>query len=206
MIEPTGHPLSDALASDEQRFTELFWAHHAQVLAYCRRRLPHDLADDAVAETFTTAWRTVAQAPDDHRLWLLGLARGSVANLRRRRDRFARLADRLAALDQPRPERDHAETTGWQGPFLTAFGSLSEDDQEVLRLTTWEGLGPADAARVLCCSTTAVKVRLYRARQRLRKALSQDEAVATPPPHPRSSSARRLAFTDIPPSRPKESR
>lgn len=204
MIELTGHRSSDASASDEQRFTELFWAHHTQVLAYCRRRLPHDLADDAVAETFTTAWRTLAQAPDDQRLWLLGLARGSVANVRRRRDRFARLGDRLAALEQPRPERDHGETIGWQGPFLTAFGSLSENDQEVLRLTTWEGLGPADSAAVLGCSTTAVKVRLHRARQRLRKALGQAEATATPPPH-RSSSSARLAFT-IPPSRSKESR
>ena len=103
MIEPTGHRLPNASASDDQRFTELFRAYHPQVLAYCRRRLPHDLADDAVAETFTTAWRTLARAPADQRLWLLGLARGSVANVRRRRDRFARLGDRLATLDQPRP-------------------------------------------------------------------------------------------------------
>lgn len=205
MIDPTGHRSPESSASNEQRFTELFWAHYAQVLAYCRRRLPHDLADDAVAETFTTAWRTLARAPDDERLWLLGLARGSVANLRRRRDRFARLGDRLATLDRPRPERDHAETTGWQGPFLTAFGSLSEDDQEVLRLTTWEGLGPADAAAVLGCSTAAVKVRLHRARQRLRKALGKAEA-STQAPLARSSSTARPALTDVPPSRSKETR
>jgi RNA polymerase sigma-70 factor (ECF subfamily) len=203
MTEPTGHRSPDAPTSDEQRFTELFRAHLAQVLAYCRRRLPHDLADDAVADTFATAWRTLARAPEDQRLWLLGLARGSVANLRRRRDRFARLGDRLATLDQPRPGRDHAETTGWQDPFLTAFGSLSEDDQEVLRLTTWEGLGPAETAAVLGCSTSAVKVRLHRARQRLRKDLAQAEAAS--PPHTRSSLVGRLAFTDVPPSRTKES-
>lgn len=205
MTEHTGDEAADTSVSDAQRFTELFRANYAQVLTYCRRRLPHDLADDAVAETFTTAWRTLALAPDDQKLWLLGLARGSVANLRRRRDRFARLGDRLAALDQPRPERDHAETAGWQGPFLTAFSSLSEVDQEVLRLTTWERLGPSDAAAVLGCSTTAVKVRLHRARQRLRKALSRGETVNALP-LARSSSAARLAFTDIPQSRAKESR
>jgi RNA polymerase sigma-70 factor (ECF subfamily) len=205
MIEPTGHRSPDASTSEEQRFIELFRAHHAEVLAYCRRRLTYDLADDAVAETFVLAWRALARAPDDQRLWLLGLARGSVANLRRRRDRFARLGDRLARLDQPRPERDHAETTGWQGPFMTAFASLSEDDQEVLRLTTWEGLGPADTAAVLGCSTSAVKVRLHRARRRLRKALGEAEA-ATAVPLARSSSPARLAFTDFPPSRSKESR
>ena len=205
MIEPTGHRPSDPSATDEQRFTALFLAYHAQVLAYCRRRLPHDLADDAVAETFTTAWRSLPRASDDDRLWLLGLARGSVANLRRRRDRFARLGERLARLDQPRPQRDHAENTGWQGPFLTAFGSLSEDDQEVLRLTTWEELGPTDTAAILGCSITAVKVRLHRARQRLRKALNQAEAVGAPP-IARPPSATRLAFTDVAPSRSKESR
>lgn len=89
MIDPTGHRSPESSASSEQRFTELFWAHYAQVPAYSRRRPPHDVDDDAVAETFTTAWRTLARAPDDERLWLLGLARGSVANLRRRRDGFA---------------------------------------------------------------------------------------------------------------------
>jgi DNA-directed RNA polymerase specialized sigma24 family protein len=93
------------------------------------------------------------------------------------------MGDLLATLDQPVPERDHAETAVWQGPFLTAFGSLSEDDQEVPRLTTWEGLGPADTAAVLCCSTSAVKVRLHRARQRLRKFLAQAEAASTSPAH-----------------------
>jgi RNA polymerase sigma-70 factor (ECF subfamily) len=203
MIEPTRQRSSAAEASDEQRFTELFQAHLAQVLAYCRRRLPQDLADDAVAETFYTAWRTLARAPEDQRLWLLGLARGSVANLRRRRDRFARLGDRLATLDRPVPEGDHAETTGWQGPFLTAFDSLSEDDQEVLRLTIWEGLGPADTAAVLHCSTSAVKVRLHRARQRLRKSLAQAEGASRPAAH--SPSVGRLEFTGIPPSCTKES-
>jgi RNA polymerase sigma-70 factor (ECF subfamily) len=204
MTEPTGRRLPDAPTSDEQRFTELFRAHLAQVLAYCRRRLPDDLADDAVAETFTTAWRTLARAPEDQRLWLLGLARGSVANLRRRRDRFARLGDRLATLDRPVPERDHAEATGWQGPFLTAFDSLSGDDQEVLRLTTWEGLGSAEAAAVLGCPTSAVRVLLHRARQRLRKALAQAESAGTPP-LPLPSLVGRLVFTDLPPSRTKES-
>jgi RNA polymerase sigma-70 factor, ECF subfamily len=205
MTEPPGQRTRETWPSDEQRFTELFRAHHAQVLAYCRRRLPQDLADDAVAETFTAAWRTLARAPEDHRLWLLGLARGSVANLRRRRDRFARLGHRVATLDHPRAELDHAETTGWEGPFLTAFSSLSEGDQEVLRLTIWEDLSPAKTGTVLGCSANAARVRLHRARQRLRKVLAQAES-GTAPPLSRPSSVTRLAFTDIPPSPTKESR
>ncbi|HEY1832703.1 MAG TPA: sigma-70 family RNA polymerase sigma factor [Acidimicrobiales bacterium] len=205
MMEPPAHRPHETTTPDEQRFTELFRAHHAQVLAYCRRRLPQDLADDAVAETFTLAWRTLARAPEDHRLWLFGLARGSVANLRRRRDRFARLGHRLATLDHPRAERDHAETAGWEGPFLTAFNSLSEADQEVLRLTIWEDLSPADTGTVLGCSSNAAGVRLHRARQRLRKVLTQAEG-GTAPPLPFPSSVTHLGFTDVPPCPTKESR
>lgn len=91
------------------------------------------------------------------------------------------------------------------GPFPDRLRFLSEDDQEVLRLTTWEGLGPADAAAVLGCPTAAVKVRLHRARQRLRKALGQAEA-SPQATLARSSSTARPALTDVPPSRSKETR
>jgi RNA polymerase sigma-70 factor (ECF subfamily) len=71
----------------------------------------------------------------------------------------------------------------------------------VLRLTTWEGLGPTETAAVLGCSTTAVKVRLHRARQRLRAALSRADAVEA-----RSPSAARLALADARPFSSKEPR
>lgn len=48
-----------------------------------------------------------------------------------------------------------------------ALASLSERDQEVLRLVAWDGLTPAQVAVVLGCTPVAARTRLHRARGRL---------------------------------------
>jgi RNA polymerase sigma-70 factor (ECF subfamily) len=53
---------------------------------------------------------------------------------------------------------------------------LREDEREVLMLTAWEDLSSKEAAAVLKCSPTAYRIRLHRARLRLRAALSALEA------------------------------
>ena len=50
-----------------------------------------------------------------------------------------------------------------------ALACLGEDDRELVRLTSWEGLSTADAARVLGIGAGAARVRLHRARGRLRE-------------------------------------
>jgi RNA polymerase sigma-70 factor (ECF subfamily) len=62
---------------------------------------------------------------------------------------------------------------------LAALATLPANDQEALRLTEWEELDQATAARVAGCSTTAFKVRLHRARRRLARALNEQAAPAT---------------------------
>ena len=55
-----------------------------------------------------------------------------------------------------------------------ALASLSQGDQEVLRLVAWDGLAPADLAVVLGCSPVAARTRLHRARSRLAARLGID--------------------------------
>jgi RNA polymerase sigma-70 factor (ECF subfamily) len=56
------------------------------------------------------------------------------------------------------------------------LAELSPADQEVLRLIEWDGLDVAEAARVLRCTRTALKVRLHRARRRFaQRLLATDE-------------------------------
>jgi RNA polymerase sigma-70 factor (ECF subfamily) len=54
-----------------------------------------------------------------------------------------------------------------------ALARLRPDEQELLRLTEWERLSPAEAATVLGCSPGALRVRLHRARRHLAVALSR---------------------------------
>jgi RNA polymerase sigma-70 factor (ECF subfamily) len=158
----------------EAVFVAMFDAYYPKIVAYVWGRLGPDAADEAVADTFITAWSNFDKVPDEPLIWLYGIARGAIANHRRRLQRRARLHDRVRALSSERTRSDPAEVAVWRSSFATAVAHLSELDKEALRLALWEGLPAAEAAAVLGCSTTAYKVRLHRARQRLRRFLRDD--------------------------------
>jgi len=56
-----------------------------------------------------------------------------------------------------------------------AIAALPEDLREALLLFTVEGMSQIEVAQALGCSAKAVEVRVYRARQALREALSREE-------------------------------
>jgi RNA polymerase sigma-70 factor (ECF subfamily) len=150
-----------------ERFERIYDAHYAAVLAYALRRAPRAEADDVVAETFTVAWRRLADVPDEPRPWLYEVARRVLANRRRGDERRAALAERLR----------QAPTITAVGPvdltaLATAFAALPEHEREALALVAWEGLSTRDAARAAGCSDVAMRVRLHRARRRLEQALA----------------------------------
>jgi RNA polymerase sigma-70 factor (ECF subfamily) len=58
-----------------------------------------------------------------------------------------------------------------QPPVVQALERLSDADRELLLLVAWDGLSTEEAAAVLDCSRTALKVRLHRARRRLQAQL-----------------------------------
>ncbi|HEX8005644.1 MAG TPA: RNA polymerase sigma factor [Trebonia sp.] len=153
-----------------QRFEELYLAHYPDLLAYVRRRTesPDDAAD-AIAETFTTAWRRIDELPagPQARLWLYGVARRVLANQRRGESRRSALAHRLreelAVWDEG--------TVADHDAVREVFGRLSADDRELLSLVSWEGLTTPEIATVFGCSQGAVRIRLHRARKRLAREL-----------------------------------
>jgi RNA polymerase sigma-70 factor (ECF subfamily) len=58
-----------------------------------------------------------------------------------------------------------------------ALERLSESDRELLLLIAWDGLAPAQAAAALGVKPSTLRVRLLRARRRLRDALSEQADV-----------------------------
>jgi RNA polymerase sigma factor (sigma-70 family) len=167
--------LPDSSAVARRRcFEELYAAHQACVFGYVLRRSesPEDAAD-VIAEVFLVAWRRLDEAPvgDGARLWLYGVARRVLANHRRGMRRRIELTERLRSdlACHPTPE---VSATGF--PDLAAvFSSLPAGDREVLALEAWEELDAAEIAAVLGCSRNAVRIRLHRARRRLRAAIEQ---------------------------------
>jgi RNA polymerase sigma-70 factor (ECF subfamily) len=157
----------------DRRFEECFAAHYAAVLAFALRRLPDRAgAEDAAAETFAVAWRRRGKIPPEPLPWLFGICRRVLANQRRSATRRSRLGDRLEHEAGPRPRsQDPADALHRRDSFAHAFGLLTEDEREVLRLVAWDGLDNREAAEVLGCSSVAFRVRLHRARRRLLKHL-----------------------------------
>jgi RNA polymerase sigma-70 factor (ECF subfamily) len=155
---------------DRERFELLYQEHAGSVLAFARRRVAPADADDVVAEVFLAAWRRWDELPRDPLAWLLGIARGALANRRRGEARASALHDRL------RGDRSAAPSEIGYGSLevnlAEALGELSAGDQELLLLVAWEGLSRRQIAAVLGVSPGTAAVRLHRARVRLVRALA----------------------------------
>jgi RNA polymerase sigma-70 factor (ECF subfamily) len=149
-------------------------AHTAAVLAYALRRTTREDAADVVAETFLVAWRRLDDVDERTALpWLYAVARRVLLGQQRVARRQQAIAERVAA---GLPEA--METPLGSPRVLAALAALSESEREVLMLAAWEELSSGEAARVLGCSATAYRIRLHRARKRLRERLdSRAQAV-----------------------------
>lgn len=176
------------------RFDELFSAYSAPILAYCRMRARSVVdAEDALAEVFLVAWRRLEDVPEGNgaRAWLYATARRVTANQFRSARRSAKLLERLSAWRADVAAYDFSGTDATSELVHEALKCLRPIDREVLLLAEWEGLSSAEIAIVTCCSDTAARGRLHRARRRFREAFEQDStrrsqgaARALPPTDP----------------------
>lgn len=158
-------------------FEALYSAHHRAVLAYCARRASRSDAWDAASEVFVVAWRRFGDVPetDEARAWLFGVAYRTLANQRRSEQRRRRLNQRAArAGDDTAPLPDaQLIRNEEEAEIITALSRLRPADREILRLTLWEELSPADIAQVLGISRAAVDQRYSRAKRRLARELNR---------------------------------
>ena len=165
-------------AGAEARLETLFRCYYSAVAAYVRRRAEPDLVDDVVAETFLVAWRRLDDVPADARPWLLGVARKTLATQRRSVTRRHSLLAKLETARRPVQADDSVSELG----ISEALARLSAKDREAITLIAWEGLTLREAAAALGQSPAAFRVRLHRAKRRLRQRLeargpSQDNAL-----------------------------
>lgn len=156
-----------------ERFEAAYRELYAPVCGYVLRRTrePEDAAE-VVAETFATLWRRFDSCPrgSELRPWLFGVARRVAANQRRGERRRTALGERLAeSLD--REAFDLLGPVDETSDLARAFAGLSEPDRELLSLVAWEGLTREELAVALGTSRAVVRLRLHRARKRLRDAL-----------------------------------
>ena len=152
------------------RFRKLYDATYPRIMAYTLRRATNrEDALDAVSETFIVVWRRLDDIPGGRSTvpWVCGVARRSLANQYRSRDRKKQLDHRLRDNTNREPEGETFDLVH------EALDRLRPDDREILTLSTWDDLDNDEIAEVLGTSAKNVAVRMHRARKRLARELDR---------------------------------
>jgi RNA polymerase sigma-70 factor (ECF subfamily) len=162
--------------ADATEFEALYRATRSAVLAYLLHRIAdREDAADLLAEVYSVAWRRRTDRPtgSEARPWLFGVARRVLADHVRGQVRRRAAADGLRALlaepAAPVSTAAAAAAVAREVAVHQALASLSELDRELIGLTLWDGLSASQAAQTVGISAGSARVRLHRARSRLRK-------------------------------------
>lgn len=173
------------LGGDIEAFAAIVNAHQRLLAADLARRLPAQDVQEVAQDAFLRAYRSLPSYRGDapFRFWLLRIARHAAMDFWRRKYRrrerlFSELDDpalvhlettRQARIAEAQADADAAAAAREQ--LEAALRRLSPDDRAVITLVELEERSMEDAARRLGCGLSAVKVRAFRARRRLRKVL-----------------------------------
>ncbi|MDL4773744.1 RNA polymerase sigma factor [Actinomadura xylanilytica] len=169
---------------DERAFGELFDRHSRTIYNYCfRRTADWSAAEDLTSVVFMETWRRRAKVRLSADLllpWLYGVAANVLHNhrrsLRRHRAALERVRARPTAPNDAATAAARLEAEREMRAVLGSIKNLSRNDQEILALCVWEGLGYAEAAAALGIPVGTVRSRLARARKRLRQYTEPDRA------------------------------
>jgi RNA polymerase sigma factor (sigma-70 family) len=188
-MDPTDQELLAATTAGDGEAFAMFWRRHmSTVMAFGIHRCAssEDVAN-LVADTFLAAFRaagryraeTVTAAP-----WLLGIATRVASNQHRRLARWLRVS-RPVAGEPPRFTGEEYEAVeaaidaARQAPLVqAALRAMPVGDRKVLELVAYAQLSPSEAAVALGISPNAARLRLARARRRLRAQLLPAEPSA----------------------------
>ncbi len=181
-----GGPADAAIAE----FEALYRANVAAVTAYFARRSaePQTVAD-LTADTFVqaiTSFATFDPRKGTPRAWVFGIARRIYAAHCQAHSQQRSSVERLAGRRELAPDevgdlidRIDAERAG--RALVTGLTTLPPADRAVVELVDLAGLQAKEAAHVLGVAPGTLRIRLMRARARLRKAASPDLAHGTDP-------------------------
>jgi RNA polymerase sigma-70 factor (ECF subfamily) len=167
-----------------EAFEGLVLRHQERVFAVLRRSVPADEVEDMAQEAFLRAYRRIGGYRGEARFetWLFAIVRNLLID-RHRRLRRAGVTialgeetgenQRAVPVDPgPRPDEEFA-SRGLESCLRRALARLGEKDRLAVLLHDQEGMSADEVARVIGGSAGAVRVRLFRARRRLRAILGE---------------------------------
>jgi RNA polymerase sigma-70 factor (ECF subfamily) len=172
---------SRATDSPSLEFEAVYRANIRPITAFFARRCsdPQQVAD-LTSQTFVEAIRSAHtfSGRGTPRAWLIAIARRVYANHVAQQALGAELMDQLGgryvlAHDEVEDLAGRIDAQREGKELMERAACLSAVEREAIELVDLIGLTPKDAARVLGVSPNALRVRLFRAHNRLRKELGR---------------------------------
>lgn len=171
------------LDGDTEAFAVILHAYERLVAATLARCLPANDVQEVAQDAFLRAYRALPGFRHDapFRAWILKIARLAAMDHWRRRYRRRDIVmsdfdesgsigvEHAAQAVQSRLDDDARRRDDARRLLAAAMERLSPDDRAVLNLVELEEVPMAEAAKQLGCGLSAVKVRAFRARKRLKR-------------------------------------
>ena len=179
MVKPDGPQDGRTTPSPEQaavEFERMVATETSFLYALARGQLGDaDRASDAVQETILKAWqhRHTLRNPAAFKSWLGSILIRTCHSLRRKGKREAEAATQRERLNQAEDPAGAALAPERQAELAEVLRTLDEEDQMILALKYSQGLKYEQIAEELKLSTDAVRGRLFRAKEELRRRLKE---------------------------------
>ncbi len=175
------------LDGDSEAFAAVVNTHQRLIASDLSRRLPAQDVQEVAQDVFLRAFRGLpsfrGEAP--FRIWLLRISRYAAMDFWRKHyrrkervmgdfDEAAQIHLEMIQQEQVAAEQDKKESQAAAREWLdAALLHLSPNDRAVITLVELEEVSMEEAARELGCGLSAVKVRAFRARHRLKVILEK---------------------------------
>ncbi|OGU12412.1 MAG: hypothetical protein A2X61_04630 [Ignavibacteria bacterium GWB2_35_12] len=161
------------LTTDESRagkaFEEIYTRHSPRVFAYCQRFLGNrEEAEDVFQETFIRFYnsRFKTRKMSNLAAFLLKIARNQCVNAIREHKHEARYNDEIMIRHDESDETDELLNL-----IKMAIELLPDEYKEIFIMREYNGLKYTDIAYITNQSINTVKVKIFRARERIRQIL-----------------------------------
>jgi RNA polymerase sigma-70 factor, ECF subfamily len=165
-----------ARRGDAEAFGQLVWRYRDTVYTLAVRLVGPDLAPDVTQEALIRAWRAMPRFRGDAALgtWLHRITVNTAWTMRKRAARLetAPLED---SLEDPDTGPEHAGVlVGVRADLRAALEQLTPGQRAVVVLRDVYGWSHSEVSHELGITQTTAKVRLHRARKRLRELLEDE--------------------------------
>jgi RNA polymerase sigma-70 factor (ECF subfamily) len=166
-------------AGDKVAFDRLVQLHQRQAMRVALNILGSvDDAADVVQDAFVKGYLRIAslKCPARFRVWMLRIvANEAISQQRavRRRVTIARVFIRGGVRRRPKRPDEAEHTSDLKAAVEQAMLQLTEKEAKAIALFGLDDLPHREVARIMGCSTEAVRWHVYRARQKLRVLLKE---------------------------------